>query len=184
MDMASISEPSSCHNLYLFLVSWSCYSSLDTSLARTIYLAVIKSLFSDTCSCWSGNASNSAKTPCWQSLQTFITGNNIILRIFSIQYLWGKCLPIWRMNIFFYLEGLWSDVPFCVKKPRAWNMPAIQAWLQSVLATKDFIHLMFSSMLFTSQLHLKSKMHFFSCKFVTLISPFCCFMLLLIILYL
>ena len=51
-------------------------------------------------------------------------------------------------------------------------MPAIQAWLQSVLATKDFIHLMFSSMLFTSQLHLKSKMHFFSCKFVTLISPF------------
>ncbi|XP_072148754.1 uncharacterized protein [Setaria viridis] len=40
-------------------------------------------------------------------------------------------------------------------KPRAWNMPAIQAWLQSVLATKDFIHLMFSSMFFTSQLHLK-----------------------------
>jgi hypothetical protein len=40
-------------------------------------------------------------------------------------------------------------------KPRAWNMPAIQAWLQSVLATKDFIHLMFSFMLFTSQLHLK-----------------------------
>ncbi|AQK88990.1 hypothetical protein ZEAMMB73_Zm00001d039182 [Zea mays] len=40
-------------------------------------------------------------------------------------------------------------------KPRAWNMPAIQAWLQSILATKDFIHLMFSSMLFTSQLHLK-----------------------------
>ena len=55
-------------------------------------------------------------------------------------------------------------------------MPAIQAWLQSVLATKDFIHLMFSSMLFTSQLHLKSKMHFFSCKFVTLISSFCCFL--------
>ncbi|KAJ1264336.1 hypothetical protein BS78_09G255700 [Paspalum vaginatum] len=40
-------------------------------------------------------------------------------------------------------------------KPRAWNMPAIQAWLQSVLATKDFIRLMFSLMLFTSQLHLK-----------------------------
>ncbi|XP_062180698.1 uncharacterized protein LOC133885080 [Phragmites australis] len=40
-------------------------------------------------------------------------------------------------------------------KPRAWNMPAIQGWLQSVLGTKDFIHLMFSSMLFMSQLHLK-----------------------------
>ncbi|KAL5203135.1 hypothetical protein ABZP36_014087 [Zizania latifolia] len=40
-------------------------------------------------------------------------------------------------------------------KPRAWNMPAVQGWLQSVLGTKDFIHLMFSLMLFTSQLHLK-----------------------------
>ncbi|GJN15370.1 hypothetical protein PR202_gb02277 [Eleusine coracana subsp. coracana] len=29
------------------------------------------------------------------------------------------------------------------------------SWLQSVLGTKDFIHLMFSLMLFTSQLHLK-----------------------------
>ena len=115
MDMASISEPSSCHNLYLFLVSWSCYSSLDTSLARTIYLAVIKSLFSDTCSCWSGNASNSAKTPCWQSLQTFITGNNIILRIFSIQYLWGKYLPIWRL-IFFLPGGTLIRCSFLCKE--------------------------------------------------------------------
>uniref|UniRef100_A0A0E0HJ68 Uncharacterized protein n=1 Tax=Oryza nivara TaxID=4536 RepID=A0A0E0HJ68_ORYNI len=40
-------------------------------------------------------------------------------------------------------------------KPRAWNMPAVQGWLQAVLGTKDFIHLMFSLMLFTSQLHLK-----------------------------
>ncbi|KAG8069117.1 hypothetical protein GUJ93_ZPchr0005g15779 [Zizania palustris] len=40
-------------------------------------------------------------------------------------------------------------------KPRAWNMPAVQGWLQSVVGTKDFIHLMFSLMLFTSQLHLK-----------------------------
>uniref|UniRef100_A0A0E0A3J0 Uncharacterized protein n=2 Tax=Oryza glumipatula TaxID=40148 RepID=A0A0E0A3J0_9ORYZ len=40
-------------------------------------------------------------------------------------------------------------------KPRAWNMPAVQSWLQAVLGTKDFIHLMFSLMLFTSQLHLK-----------------------------
>uniref|UniRef100_A0A0E0L6G4 Uncharacterized protein n=1 Tax=Oryza punctata TaxID=4537 RepID=A0A0E0L6G4_ORYPU len=40
-------------------------------------------------------------------------------------------------------------------KPRAWNMPAVQGWLQTVLGTKDFIHLMFSLMLFTSQLHLK-----------------------------
>lgn len=40
-------------------------------------------------------------------------------------------------------------------KPRALNMQAIQGWLNSVLGTKDFIHLMFSLLLFTSQLHLK-----------------------------
>ncbi|XP_047094553.1 uncharacterized protein LOC124706925 [Lolium rigidum] len=40
-------------------------------------------------------------------------------------------------------------------KPSALNMPAIQAWLQSVLGAKDFIHLMFSLLLVTSQLHLK-----------------------------
>jgi hypothetical protein len=44
-------------------------------------------------------------------------------------------------------------------------MPAIQGWLQSVLGTKDFIHLMFSLMFFTSQLHLKSKLQFFLCNF-------------------
>ncbi|KAE8819044.1 Ras-related protein RABF2b [Hordeum vulgare] len=40
-------------------------------------------------------------------------------------------------------------------KPRELNMPAIQSWLQSVLGAKDFIHLMFSLLLVTSQLHLK-----------------------------
>jgi hypothetical protein len=61
-------------------------------------------------------------------------------------------------------------------------MPAIQAWLQSVLATKDFIHLMFSLMFFTSQLHLKSKMHLVSCKFMSLMSAFG-YACLIIILY-
>ncbi|KAE8770278.1 Proliferating cell nuclear antigen [Hordeum vulgare] len=40
-------------------------------------------------------------------------------------------------------------------KPRELNMPAIQSWLESVLGAKDFIHLMFSLLLVTSQLHLK-----------------------------
>uniref|UniRef100_A0A8I7B9V3 Uncharacterized protein n=1 Tax=Hordeum vulgare subsp. vulgare TaxID=112509 RepID=A0A8I7B9V3_HORVV len=40
-------------------------------------------------------------------------------------------------------------------KPRELNMPVIQSWLQSVLGAKDFIHLMFSLLLVTSQLHLK-----------------------------
>nr|XP_010924217.1 uncharacterized protein LOC105047107 [Elaeis guineensis] len=38
-------------------------------------------------------------------------------------------------------------------KPRAWNLPAIQAWFQTVIATKDFIHLIYCLLFLTSQLH-------------------------------
>ncbi|XP_062214447.1 uncharacterized protein LOC133915332 isoform X2 [Phragmites australis] len=45
---------------------------------------------------------------------------------------------------------------FCTYgKPRAWNMPAIQPWLQSIIVAKDFVHLMFSLMMFTSNVHFK-----------------------------
>ncbi|GJN18448.1 hypothetical protein PR202_gb05612 [Eleusine coracana subsp. coracana] len=40
-------------------------------------------------------------------------------------------------------------------KPRAWNMPAIQPWLQTIIVAKDFVHLMFSLMMFTSNVHFK-----------------------------
>ncbi|XP_026663504.2 uncharacterized protein LOC103715131 isoform X2 [Phoenix dactylifera] len=40
-------------------------------------------------------------------------------------------------------------------KPRAWNLPAIQAWFQTVIATKDFIRLIYSLLFVTSQLHFK-----------------------------
>ncbi|XP_074308271.1 uncharacterized protein LOC141643133 [Silene latifolia] len=40
-------------------------------------------------------------------------------------------------------------------KPRAWNMQAVQMWLQSILATKDFIYFMYSVTFVTSQLSLK-----------------------------
>lgn len=40
-------------------------------------------------------------------------------------------------------------------KPRAWNMQAIQIWLQSIIATKDFIYLVYSLMFVTSQICLK-----------------------------
>ncbi|KAL6842822.1 hypothetical protein ACP4OV_027666 [Aristida adscensionis] len=40
-------------------------------------------------------------------------------------------------------------------KPRAWNMTAIQPWMQSIIGAKDFVHLMFSLMMFTSNVHFK-----------------------------
>ncbi|VAH11518.1 unnamed protein product [Triticum turgidum subsp. durum] len=46
-------------------------------------------------------------------------------------------------------------------KPRELNMAAIQGWLQSVLGAKDFIHLMFSLLLVTSQLHLVAALPVF-----------------------
>ncbi|KAJ6845436.1 uncharacterized protein M6B38_286935 [Iris pallida] len=40
-------------------------------------------------------------------------------------------------------------------KPRAWTIPAVQTWFQSVIATKDFIQLTYSLMLVSSQIHFK-----------------------------
>ncbi|OAY75261.1 uncharacterized protein LOC109717657 [Ananas comosus] len=40
-------------------------------------------------------------------------------------------------------------------KPRAWNLPAVQTWFQTIIATKDFIHLIYCLMFVTSQLHFK-----------------------------
>ncbi|XP_010692371.2 uncharacterized protein LOC104905497 [Beta vulgaris subsp. vulgaris] len=39
--------------------------------------------------------------------------------------------------------------------PRAWNMQAVQMWLQSILATKDFIYFIYSLMFVTSNLCLR-----------------------------
>ncbi|KAK9700148.1 hypothetical protein RND81_08G220200 [Saponaria officinalis] len=40
-------------------------------------------------------------------------------------------------------------------KPRAWNMQAVQIWLQSIIATKDFIYFIYSITFVTSNLCLK-----------------------------
>ncbi|KAG0483212.1 hypothetical protein HPP92_011296 [Vanilla planifolia] len=40
-------------------------------------------------------------------------------------------------------------------KPRAWNLPAVQSWFQSVIATKDFIHFIYCLMLVSSRVHFK-----------------------------
>lgn len=50
---------------------------------------------------------------------------------------------------------------FYLQKPRAWNLPAVQVWFQSVIATKDFIYFMYCLMFVTSHLYLKGK-YFFS----------------------
>jgi hypothetical protein len=150
----------------------------------SVYMTYSNFFISGTGCCWSRNASDFAKTSCGQSLQAFFAGNSLILRIFFIQYLWGKYLRTWKpwmvhlsLVVFLALMALLTELSFliCMKKPSALNMPAIQGWLQSVLGAKDFIHLMFSLLLVTSQLHLKSEIHFFlSCMFMIMISV-CCF---------
>ncbi|WOL18412.1 hypothetical protein Cni_G27207 [Canna indica] len=40
-------------------------------------------------------------------------------------------------------------------RPRAWNLPAIQTWLQTLVGAKDFVHLIYCITLVTSQLHFK-----------------------------
>ncbi|KAE8817820.1 transmembrane protein 33 [Hordeum vulgare] len=55
---------------------------------------------SGTGCCWSGNASDLAKTSCRQSLQAFIAGNSPLLRILFIQYLWVATLSVfcWALD--------------------------------------------------------------------------------------
>jgi RNA polymerase primary sigma factor len=89
--------------------------------------------------------------------------------------------------VFLALMALLTELSFliCMKKPSALNMPAIQGWLQSVLGAKDFIHLMFSLLLVTSQLHLKSEIHFFlSCMFMIMISVCCFYICLQVLIFL
>ncbi|ONK81341.1 uncharacterized protein A4U43_C01F27990 [Asparagus officinalis] len=40
-------------------------------------------------------------------------------------------------------------------KPRAWNLPTVQAWFQSIIATKDFIRFVYCLMFVSSQIHFK-----------------------------
>ncbi|XP_059295234.1 uncharacterized protein LOC132048343 isoform X2 [Lycium ferocissimum] len=40
-------------------------------------------------------------------------------------------------------------------KPRAWNLQAVQVWLQSVIVTKDFLYFIYCITFVTSHLHLK-----------------------------
>ncbi|XP_043700767.1 transmembrane protein 33 homolog [Telopea speciosissima] len=40
-------------------------------------------------------------------------------------------------------------------KPRAWNLPALQVWFQSVIPAKDFMYFLYCLMFVTSHLHLK-----------------------------
>jgi hypothetical protein len=51
-------------------------------------------------------------------------------------------------------------------------MPAIQSWLQSIIVAKDFVHLMFSLMMFTSNVHFKSKLNFWFCPLYQMLGKY------------
>ncbi|KAK9683258.1 hypothetical protein RND81_10G126900 [Saponaria officinalis] len=56
--------------------------------------------------------------------------------------------------------------------PRAWNLQAVQMWLQSIVATKDFIYFMYSVMFVTSQLCLKFALIPILCRSLELVAKF------------
>ncbi|KAL9226568.1 hypothetical protein vseg_002365 [Gypsophila vaccaria] len=57
-------------------------------------------------------------------------------------------------------------------KPRAWNLQVVQMWLQSIVATKDFIYFMYSIMFVTSQLCFKFALIPILCRSLELVSKF------------
>ncbi|XP_019185656.1 PREDICTED: uncharacterized protein LOC109180491 [Ipomoea nil] len=57
-------------------------------------------------------------------------------------------------------------------KPRAWNLQAVQVWLQSVIVTKDFIYFIYSLTFVSSNLHLKFAMIPIICRSVEHVAKF------------
>ncbi|XP_042379109.1 uncharacterized protein LOC121971759 [Zingiber officinale] len=57
-------------------------------------------------------------------------------------------------------------------KPRAWNLPAIQAWFQTLIGAKDFVHLIYCVTLVTSQLHFKFALIPVFCWSLELVAKF------------
>ncbi|WOL11759.1 hypothetical protein Cni_G20523 [Canna indica] len=57
-------------------------------------------------------------------------------------------------------------------KPRAWNIPAVQTWFQTVIGTKDFIHLIYCISLLSSRIHFKLALVSISCWAVDHVARF------------
>ncbi|GAB4827436.1 hypothetical protein Ancab_034321 [Ancistrocladus abbreviatus] len=71
-----------------------------------------------------------------------IVPKNLSNRAYRLSFLGTACSSLYSL---YSLYG----------KPRAWNMQAVQVWLQSVIATKDFIYFIYSLMFVTSPLCLR-----------------------------
>ncbi|KAM7520571.1 hypothetical protein LguiB_019533 [Lonicera macranthoides] len=57
-------------------------------------------------------------------------------------------------------------------KPSAWNLQAVQVWLQSVIATKDFIYFIYCLTFVTSNLYLKFALIPILCRALELVAKF------------
>ncbi|XP_068637976.1 uncharacterized protein [Aristolochia californica] len=57
-------------------------------------------------------------------------------------------------------------------KPRAWNLQAVQVWLQSVMATKDFIHFLYCLTFVASQVHIKFALIPVLCRSLEYVTKF------------
>lgn len=71
-----------------------------------------------------------------------LTPSNVSNRAYRLSFMGTACCSLYSL---YSLYG----------KPRAWNMQAVQMWLQSIIATKDFIYFIYSLMFVTSNLCLK-----------------------------
>ncbi|KAL9271330.1 hypothetical protein AKJ16_DCAP07050 [Drosera capensis] len=80
-------------------------------------------------------------------------------RAYKLSFLGTTCSSLYSL---YTLYGL----------PRAWNLQGAQAWLQSVVATKDFIYFFYSLMFATSHVSLKFALIPISCRAVELVAKF------------
>ncbi|KAJ9540678.1 hypothetical protein OSB04_027184 [Centaurea solstitialis] len=74
--------------------------------------------------------------------------------LYSLYSLYGVTISF-SLDLSLWLSFLAACTNTCLQKPRAWNMQAVQVWLQSVIATKDFIYFIYCLTFVSSNLQLR-----------------------------
>ncbi|KAI3855082.1 hypothetical protein MKX03_018476, partial [Papaver bracteatum] len=71
-----------------------------------------------------------------------LTPKNISIRAYRLSLMGTTCSYLFSLYVVY-------------GKPRAWNLQAVQLWLQSLLATKDFIYFIYCLTFVSSNLNMK-----------------------------
>lgn len=114
-----------------------------------------------------------------QSISIGLCRNCMFFPVFIIHIIWGKfwmripfppSLTLFGASSYLLVyEATFDNLITFLQKPSAWNLQALQVWLQSVIVTKDFLYFIYCLTFVTSHLYLKCELQFGLVWFVLLV---------------